>query len=983
MNPIARTVLATAAASIALAAGATTAHAGFGVEERNFEAGTCVNFTCTYKSVEANHAEAFTQAAGHPPWGITTFELNHRKGLLGEEPEGAIRRVRVDIPPGLAANPEAPGKCAPATFQAGGCKSAAKAGTTEMVVYDGTNDLPISGTVYNLQQPPGLPLDFGIEVAPLKPLVNAVRLYLEGHVAWWSDYHEYFEINNIPKEAELSGGIKAPLTVLKSKLNFEGRAGGNFLTLPSQCSSSTTSHIEVESWAGEVSRADTHTPVGVEGCNRVPFAPGAAVRPAVSQSDTPDGASVEVSAHQNAGGEEINTADIRDARVTLPEGLTLNPSAAAGLATCSPAQIGIGTTNPVSCPPASRVGSVLIETDLPPHSLAGAVYLGNPGGGPITGPPFTAYIDAESVYGVSVRLKGLVNANPASGRLEASFSENPQLPFSQLIVTLNGGPRAPLANPLACGASALDALFTPYTGLAAAHSSSPFTTTGCPSPLPFSWGQSAGTLPGNAGAFGATRFGFNLGRNDGQQYLAHVATALPPGLVGEIPAVPLCGEPQAAQGTCSAASQIGTATVAVGAGSEPYSFSGPVFLTGPYGGAPFGLSIPVRAVAGPFDFGTVVTRVTIGVDPYSARVVATSTLPTIVGGVPLRLKTVNVSVNRSNFLLNPTNCGRLATDSSLTSTFGAAQNVSSPFGVTGCSALAFKPSFRASTAAKATKLNGTSLQVNVTQPPHEANFHSVVTKLPVQLPARLTTLQQACPEATYAANPFSCPAGSNVGSATVTTAVLPGKLGGPAILVSHGGAGFPDLDLVLEGSGVRVILVGNTDIKGGVTTSTFASLPDVPLTSFSLSLPAGPHSALTGYGNLCAQPLLMPTVITAQNGAQIRQDTRIAVPGCVLSSKSANRCIKVLKRKLAHHALMLKVRVCAAGRLSARGKYLRGASRKLRKAGATTLKLSLTGAGVHAMRRHSPLKIRVALTFVPQRRGGARAYASTTVAFRR
>jgi hypothetical protein len=453
--------------------------------------------------------------------------------------------------------------------------------------------------------------------------------------------------------------------------------------------------------------------------------------------------------------------------------------------------------------------------------------------------------------------------------------------------------------------------------------------------------------------------------------------------VGEIPSVPLCGEPQASQGSCTAASQIGSANVYVGAGSEPYPFSGPVFLTGSYGGAPFGLSIPIQAAAGPFDFGTVVTRVAIGVDPHSARVVATSAPPTVVRGVPLRLRSVNVSVNRPKFLFNPTNCGPLATDSLLSSTFGATQSVSSPFRAANCAALAFKPSFAASTSAKPSKLNGASLQVKVTQPPHEANIRSVVTKLPIQLPARLTTLQQACPEATYAANPLSCPTGSNVGSATVTTPVLPSKLSGPAMLVSHGGAAFPDLDILLEGSGVRVILVGNTDIKGGVTTSTFASVPDVPVSSFSLTLPTGPHSALAAYGNLCAHPLIMPTTITAQNGAQIKQNTRISVPGCVAGSRSANKCIRVLRRRLAGHSLRLTVRVCAAGRLSARGAYLRGASRKLRKASTTTLKLSLTSAGARAMRSHNPLRIRVQLTFIPKRRGSPRAFASTTVAFKR
>jgi hypothetical protein len=302
--------------------------------------------------------------------------------------------------------------------------------------------------------------------------------------------------------------------------------------------------------------------------------------------------------------------------------------------------------------------------------------------------------------------------------------------------------------------------------------------------------------------------------------------------------------------------------------------------------------------------------------------------------------------------------------------------------VSGCGALAFTPSFKASTSAHPSRANGESLQVNVTQPAHQANIRSVVTQLPVQLPSRLTTLQQACPEATYAANPFSCPAGSNVGTATATTPTLPGTLSGPAYLVSHGGAAFPDLDLLLEGSGVRVILVGNTDIKRGITISSFATLPDVPVSSFSLNLPMGPHSALAAYGNLCAQPLVMPTTITAQSGAQIKQNTKITVAGCA-GSGGANGCIKVLRRKVSSHRLKLTVRVCAAGRLAASGKYLKGTSRKLRKASTTTLELRLTSAGVRALHRHRPLKIRVRIAFVPKRRGEHRASSSTTITFKR
>jgi hypothetical protein len=894
--------LITALASALAIVSPPAAQAAFGVEEHAFEAGTCKTSSCTYASVQANPGEAFTQAAGHPPVGLTAFEFNHHDSLLGKEPEGAVKNIRVDLPPGLAGNPGALPKCPVAAFQKDECKPETQVGTNELTVFDGINNMTVSGTVYNLEQPPGLALDFGIHVA-VEPLVS-VHIYLEGHVSWSSDYHEYFQIDNIPHEGEVLGA-KVPLAVLKSKLIFNGRAGqGDFLTLPSACSSTTTTYLEVQAWEGQVSRTQTHTPVGVEGCGAPPFQPTAEVKPETAQSDEPDGASTEVKVPQHAGPDEIDTADIRDAHVTLPEGLTLNPSAARGLQACTASQIAIGSTSSVTCPPASAIGTVAIETDLPPGSLAGPVYLGSPSGAPITDPPYTIYLDAESVYGVSVRLKGSIVPDPTTGRLEATFTENPQLPFSSLALKLRGGAQAPLANPLACGSTPTQALFTPYTGGPPALSSTPFSTTGCPAPLPFSLAQSTANSTAGAGAY--TSYTLNLAREHGQQYLSQIKTVLPAGLLGAIPSVALCGEPQAGQGTCSAASQIATATVSAGAGPEPYGFSGPVYLTGPYNGAPYGLSIAVPASAGPFDLGSgpcdcVLTRAALNIDPYTARVTATSTLPSIVKGVPLRLRSVSVAVNRPNFLFNPTNCGALATESTLTSTFGATQSLSSPFQASNCGALAFRPSFGVATSAHATRTGGASLRVNLTQGAQEANIHSVFVQLPTLLSARLKTLQKACPAATFAASPLNCPAGSKVGSASVVTPVLPGKLAGVAYLVSHGGAAFPDLDLVLEDGGVRVILVGNTNIVKNLTTSTFAAIPDAPVSSFRLDLPMGPSSALAANGNLCKHPLLMPTVITAQSGAQIKRSTRIAVSHC--PHKKTHRRRRHRRHRRHHHAV--------------------------------------------------------------------------------
>ncbi len=574
-----------------------------------------------------------------------------------------------------------------------------------------------------------------------------------------------------------------------------------------------------------------------------------------------------------------------------------------------------------------------------------------------------------------MRLRGTVNPDPGTGRLETTFADNPQLPFSQLVLKLDGGPLAPVANPLSCEAGKLEALFTPYTGEPAALSVSPFAATGCPAPLPFSLAASAAHVPASAGAH--TTFTYSLAREDGQQYLARVSTTLPAGLVGAIPAVERCGEPQAASGACGAASRIGTATVAVGAGAEPYTFTGPAFLTGRYAGAPFGLSIAVPAVAGPFNLGTVVTRATVNVDASTARVTVAGAVPTIVGGVPLRIRSVTLAVERPGFLLNPTSCGEEAVETTLGSTLAATQVLSTPFASSACGALGFTPTFAASSDAHATKANGMSLRTTVSQAPGQANIRTVVVQLPKQSSTRLTTLQQACLAARFAAGPGGCPAGSLVGRATATTPVLPGTMSGPAYLVSHGGEAFPDIDIVLEGSGVRIVLVGNTNITGGVTRTTFATLPDVPVSSFVLDLPTGPHSVLTANSDLCASPLEMPTTIVAQNGATVHQITHVAVSGC------ARKGIKIISRKIRGHTLLLAVRTFAAGRVIVRGKYLRGASRSLRAPAKVTLKLSLSTGGLAILRARHRLRVSVRVRFAPAQAGVGASSASTAVTFRR
>jgi hypothetical protein len=366
-----------------------------------------------------------------------------------------------------------------------------------------------------------------------------------------------------------------------------------------------------------------------------------------------------------------------------------------------------------------------------------------------------------------------------------------------------------------------------------------------------------------------------------------------------------------------------------------------------------------------------VTRAQINVDPHTARLIVSSDLPTLYKGVPLRLRTLKVEVNRPNFLFNPTNCAALSTDTSLTSTMGATDSLSSPFAVSGCSSLPFKPKLTVSTSPRTSRLNGSSLTVKLTQGSGQANIREVHTELPKLLPARLSTLQKACRDEVFEANPATCPAASKVGTATASTPVLPDKLSGPAYLVSHGGAAFPDLEIVLSGDGVSVILDGKTNIKNGITSSTFTTIPDVPVNSFELKLPAGRDSAITAIGETCAKRLIMPTAIVSQGSQTIKQNIKIAVKGCPP---------RILSKKIRGRTVTLVLAVAGAGTITAGGGQLTRVSRRLAKATHVTLKLGLSGHGRTALSRAGKLKTRLLIGFTEK--GGAHSKTQTSVRFR-
>jgi hypothetical protein len=484
---------------------------------------------------------------------------------------------------------------------------------------------------------------------------------------------------------------------------------------------------------------------------------------------------------------------------------------------------------------------------------------------------------------------------------------------------------------------------TPWsTGSPAAVAPSAFNITSgpgggpCPSsPLPFSPSLHAGSTNNRAGAF--SPFTLTINRPDGQQALQGLTLHLPTGLAGVLASVTPCPESQASKDECGPQSLIGHSTASSGLGPEPFTLSGRVYLTGPYKGAtlpagtpaaPFGLEVVTPAVAGPFNLGDVTVRSRIDVDPGTAAVTVTSDpFPTILKGVPVQLKQINVTTDRPNFQFNPTNCAPLSITATLSGAEGASLPVPYPFKVTNCSALPFAPTFEASTEAHTSKANGASLRVRVTSAGlGTSSIGKTKVTLPIALPSRLTTIQKACVDKVFEANPDSCPDGSNIGTAVIHTPVFNNPLQGPAYLVSHGNAAFPDVEFVLRGEGLTIILDGKTDIKKGITTSSFESLPDAPFSEFVTVLPEGPHSALGANGDLCSKPLIMPTVITSQSGTVINQQTRIKVSGC--PRRSLTRAQKLAKALTACRRQHNRHRRAACER-AARKKY--GAPRARRR----------------------------------------------------
>lgn len=663
-------------------------------------------------------------------------------------------------------------------------------------------------------------------------------------------------------------------------------------------------------------REDWGEEVGITGCASVPFEPTISVQPTTDKADSPTGLNVDLTMPQSCWEAKPTVAeveaagcqaDLKDASVTQPVGMRVNPATADGLTGCSEAQIGfIGAGFPMpnpthftsaqpNCPDSSKIGTVEIQSPLLPDKLEGAIYQArqdeNPFGATLA---FYAVADAD---GVMIKLPAEVKTDPATGQVTTIFRDSPQLPFEHYKLHFFGGSRAPLITPPTCGEHTTDSTYTGWANPGEpVHTEDSFQITeganGTPCPngeagRPFQPSFEAGTQSPTAGAF--SPFVLKLGREDGMQEFTGLETTLPPGLLGKLAGIPYCPDAalaaaehtgaaaERATPSCPAASMVGVTDAAAGAGPTPFHNPGTAYLAGPYKGAPLSLAIITPALAGPLDLGTVVVRVALRVDPTTAQVTAVSDpLPSRIlaggDGFPLDLRQITVHMNRPEFIRNPTSCEPMAVTGTIGGANGASAAVSSRFQAAGCETLPFRPRTSIHLSGKTRRGGFPALRAVVLDgDPKEANVARAVVSLPHSEFVAQSHLNHVCTRVQYAADGgggAGCPAGSTYGHAVVYTPLLDQPLEGPVYLRANGGErALPDLVLSLGGQ-IHVDLVGFVDSNkktGGIRT-TFASVPDAFVSKFVLSMQGGKKGLLENSTDICRGTHEASVDYTAHNG---------------------------------------------------------------------------------------------------------------------
>jgi hypothetical protein len=852
---------------------------------------------------EAN-GEPSTQAGAHPYSAMSAIAFNTvRSGAGKVVPAADARDIEVDLPPGFAGNPLVTARCPQSQVNCGP-EAAIGQFTAEPFSFAGgsrehfqiENDVPVFGAAAQFSTK---------AVAPVQNLVGGLRA------------EEDFGVKIIsPNSATTFGKVYEVLAALEGEPT--SASGAAFLRNPTDCmmqreeslqGRGPETRIRANSWQDTASFAQAADPLPLlTGCQALtdswlgqgpdPKKPSFEFQPTTAQGSAPSGATARLDIPQGGLSEpgRLASSDLRDTTVTLPAGLTLNPASANGLDACTEAQIGfLGTgfpepnpirfnEQPVTCPDASKLGTVEVSSPLLEEELEGTVYLAAQDENPFAS-LIAIYLVIESPrFGVTVKLAGRVEPNEVTGRLSAAFTDNPQLPLEDLTLHFRGGgPRSELATPEVCGHYAATGTLSPWSaenGEAATIEEPGFTvSSGCAASAaaqPFAPSFEAGTVNPLAASY--SPMVIKIARRDGEQELRNLEFTLPPGLTGKLAGTLYCpdaqiaaaarltGKAELASPSCPAASQLGSVDAAGGVGPEPIHVGGKIYLAGPYEGAPLSSVVITPAVAGPFDLGVVVVRAPLFVNLETARItVKSDPLPTILKGIPLKLRSVAVSLDRPAFSLNPTSCEAMAFTAQLGGASGGAASAKSRFQVGGCQNLAFKPKLAISLKGATRRSGHPALRATLTMPAGGANIASAQVGLPHALFLDQGNLDKVCTQPELKSD--TCPASSIYGKARAFTPLLDAPLEGPVYLGVGFGHSLPDLVADLNGQ-IRILVHGRVDTtKQDGLRNTFEVVPDAPVSKFVLEMKGGKkYGLIVNSENLCAKPRKAGARFTAQNG---------------------------------------------------------------------------------------------------------------------
>jgi len=899
-----------------LAFATPAAQAGFGIAPGSFSV-----------TAENEDGTLDTLAGSHPYEYTVSFALNQNSE---GEPEGALRDLIVELPPGLLGDPQALPRCGRADFDFGitpACPGNSQIGVADVQISVGAkSSITFHTPVYNLSPTPGqaatigLSLDnhnslqdaslrsssdYGVRISDLT-VPTGVGLLSVSETIWglpMDKSHDPERIcpNPLDKELAYTEGCESDAPPAP------------FLALPASCTGPLETTIAVDSLQGGSDSAtvlsldEAEEPVGLDGCNQLEFEPSISSQPSTNLADSPSGLEFDLHQAQNEEPQGRATSPAKDVTVSLPVGMSLNPSAANGLEACSEKEVGFlaeaegihFSEEPQSCPDGSKIGTVEASSPLLDHPVKGAVYVAKPFQNPF-GSLLAIYLALEDKKtGIVAKLGGEVQPDPNTGQLTTTFLENPQLPIEDVELHIFNGARAALRTPLTCGEHTTTSQLTPWSSPEGEDESpeDSFQITaspsgGCPATeaeAPNSPSFSAGTVEPVAGAF--SPFVLKLSREDGSKELSRLDVKLPPGLSGKLAGVAECPETAIEQAksreepemgraeqqspSCPASSEVGTVTVGAGAGTTPFYATGHAYLAGPYAGAPLSLVIVTPAVAGPFDLGAVVVRTALAVDPETAQITARSdAIPTILEGIPLDVRTIAIHLARKDFTLNPTSCEAMAIDGTAFAS-GSEASLSNRFQVGGCNALPFKPNLTLSLKGKTKRGRFPALKATLRMNPGEANIASAQVTLPHAEFIANAHIGSPCTRVQYAAK--ECPANSVLGTARAVTPLLEAPLEGPVYLMSGFGHLLPDVAVDFHGQ-VNVFVHSKVDKgRSGGLRNSFQLVPDAPVSEFTLQLFGGKRGLLENSEDVCAKPQRATLAFTAHSGRTFTAKPKIKV----------------------------------------------------------------------------------------------------------